>query len=89
MRLRLDGLTLTFQEEVSVLPTESGVRLICERFGYKLEAPHDREKGHADRAFALAIALPATLDFAMQYNGEAFEPSFSSVYDDPNPWECR
>ena len=32
---------------------------IVERgFGYKLEAPKDKRLGHADRAFALAIALP-------------------------------
>jgi hypothetical protein len=39
---------------------------IVERaFGYKLEAPHDAQ-GHADRAFALAIALPAALE-ALRY----------------------
>jgi len=39
-------------------------------FGYKLTASHDPEKGHCDRAFALAIALPTALEFAMSYRFE-------------------
>ena len=33
--------------------------IVERQFGYKLEAAHDAEHGHADTAFALAIALPA------------------------------
>ena len=34
-------------------------------FGYKLEAPSDKNKGHCDRAFALASVLPISLKTAM------------------------
>ncbi len=38
---------------------------IVERsFGYKLEANRDPNGGHADRAFALALALPAAMEIA-------------------------
>lgn len=35
-------------------------------FGYKLTAAADRETGHADRAFALAICLPAAVEALRQ-----------------------
>jgi L-alanine-DL-glutamate epimerase-like enolase superfamily enzyme len=41
--------------------------IVEKSFGYKLEASHDPNTGHADRAFALAIALPAALEAAMTY----------------------
>jgi len=36
--IRCDGLILVFYEEIVVLPTNLGVRLICERFKYTVEA---------------------------------------------------
>ena len=51
------------------------------QWGYKLEPKRDSE-GHGDRAIALAIALPAALDFAMTYSGQSSEPIFSTVYDE-------
>ena len=37
---------------------------IAERsWGYKLECSHDEDEGHADRAIALAMLLPAVLNF--------------------------
>ena len=36
--IRCDGLLLVFHEEIVVLPTNLGVRLIFERFQYKVEA---------------------------------------------------
>lgn len=44
---------------------------IAERqFGFKLETVHDAEHGHADTAFALAIALPAATEL-LQSAGES------------------
>ncbi len=36
--------------------------IVERQFGYKLEAVRDAEHGHADTAFALAIALPAATE---------------------------
>lgn len=45
----------------ALLADLSKLSIVERSFGYKLEAPAD-EMGHADRAFALAIALPAALE---------------------------
>lgn len=42
--------------------------LIEKSFGYKLEASHDPNAGHADLAFALCIALTAAMKVATEYN---------------------
>jgi hypothetical protein len=36
--IRCDGLSLVFLEELSALPSDSGFRLVCVRFKYKVEA---------------------------------------------------
>ncbi|HVX14374.1 MAG TPA: terminase large subunit [Pirellulales bacterium] len=43
-------------------------------FGVKLAAPRDKQHGHADRAFALAIALPTALAIAMSGGNGSREP---------------
>lgn len=39
------------------------LQIVEKSFGFKLEAPED-ESGHADRAFAMAVALPAAVEYA-------------------------
>lgn len=39
------------------------LRIVEKAFGFKLEAPED-ESGHADMAIALAVALPAAVEYA-------------------------
>jgi hypothetical protein len=43
--------------------------IVERQFGYKLEAAHDALAGHADTAFALAIALPAALQLQQSSGG--------------------
>lgn len=50
-------------DESQLLRDLSRLRIVEKSFGWKLEAPHDGE-GHADSAFALAIALPAAVELA-------------------------
>lgn len=38
MPIRCDGLSLSLLEEITALPVESGIRLVCEKFVYKVEA---------------------------------------------------
>lgn len=40
------------------------LNIVERQFGMKLEAPADTTRGHCDRAFALAIALPASIEAA-------------------------
>jgi hypothetical protein len=47
--------------------------IVEKSFGYKLEASHDPNAGHADRGFALAIALPPAMEIAQSYVPEAFD----------------
>lgn len=49
--IRCDGLLLIFREEITALPTDLGVRLICERFQYRVEATKDLTD-HQNRAVA-------------------------------------
>jgi hypothetical protein len=39
--IKCDGLLLIFQEEIAAIPSDLGIRLICERFEYKVEATKD------------------------------------------------
>ncbi len=48
----------------------SRLTIVERSFGYKLEAAPDSENGHADLAFALAIALPGAVDLVPRQLGE-------------------
>ncbi len=55
--------------EINLYPDErligdlTRLTIVERQFGFKLEAAYDAEHGHADTAFALAIALPAATGF--------------------------
>lgn len=51
-------------------------------FGYKLEASHDPNKGHADRAFALAIVLPFAMEIAQTYRPWPAEMVYGNLCSD-------
>ncbi len=46
----------------NIRATNVRLTIVERQFGFKLEAAHDALSGHADTAFALAIALPAALE---------------------------
>ena len=73
--------------DADLLDDLSRLSIVEKSFGYKLEAPHDRKKGHADRAFALAIALPATLD-CVTWLIRRFSPKTGSMPANNPPSRC-
>jgi hypothetical protein len=70
--IRCDGLSLAFDEEIVVLPTNSGVRLLCERFEYKVEATKDLTD-HRSRT------VPAGWHFRYERDDRGPEHSFMAA----------
>ncbi len=72
LAIRCDGLFLAFYEVVTALPTGSGVRLICDRFHYKVEATKDLTD-HQSRT------VPAGWQFRYELNDRGIEHSFMTA----------
>lgn len=67
--IKCDGLLLVFHEEIVALPTDLGVRLICERFEYRVEATKDLTD-HQSRV------VPAGWHFRYELDDRGPEHSF-------------
>jgi hypothetical protein len=72
MPIKCVGLTLVFHEEIVALSTDLGVRLICERFEYRVEASRDLTDYHSR-------AVPAGWHFRYELNDRGPEHSFMTA----------
>lgn len=61
--------TIDLYDDKQLIADLSRLTIVEKAYGHKLEAVRD-EAGHADRAIALAIALPAAIEASRNFTGE-------------------